>query len=169
MRSRNLILSLVLMLCGAIAVNAQAFDNPKVEYTFDLPSPGWHLVSDLGDAAQGLEFINGSDRNEGLLVIRKIVVEAGTSAMEAAKRDQDQSQRYRPGFVDGKQNDFAGRVNGVVATFEYTSGGKPMAGLIYYLQTDNRTIYTLRFTGRRDKLALMRNQTDVVARSFKLR
>ena len=32
-----------------------------------------------------------------------------------------------------------------------------------------RTIYALRFTGLRDKLARIRNQTDLIARSFKLK
>jgi hypothetical protein len=44
-----------------------------------------------------------------------------------------------------------------------------MLGRIYYLQADNRTIYTLRFSGLRDKLGRIRNQTDMMARSFKLK
>jgi hypothetical protein len=57
----------------------------------------------------------------------------------------------------------------VVLSYEYTSGGKAMAGLTYYLQADNRTIYTLRFTGLRNKLGVIRNQTDMIARSFRLK
>ena len=34
---------------------------------------------------------------------------------------------------------------------------------------DNHTLYALRFTGMRDKLARIRNQTDLIARSFKLK
>ena len=44
-----------------------------------------------------------------------------------------------------------------------------MLGRVYYLQADNRTIYALRFTGLRDKLTRIRNQTDLIARSFKLK
>ena len=44
-----------------------------------------------------------------------------------------------------------------------------MMGRVYYLQADSRTVYALRFTGLRDKLARIRNQTDVIARSFKLK
>jgi hypothetical protein len=44
-----------------------------------------------------------------------------------------------------------------------------MLGRIYYLQADNRTIYALRFTGLRDRLARIRNQTDLIGRSFKLK
>ena len=63
----------------------------------------------------------------------------------------------------------AGKLNGVTFGYEYTSGGKAMAGRIYYLQPDNRTVYTLRFTGLRDRLQLIRNQTDAIARSFHLK
>jgi hypothetical protein len=44
-----------------------------------------------------------------------------------------------------------------------------MLGRTYYLQADNRTIYALRFTGLKDKLSRIRNQTDLIARTFKLK
>jgi len=44
-----------------------------------------------------------------------------------------------------------------------------MLGRTYYLQADNRTIYSLRFTGLRDKISRIRNQTDLIARTFKLK
>ena len=44
-----------------------------------------------------------------------------------------------------------------------------MMGRIYYLQADNRTIYALRFTGLRDKISRIRNQTDLIARTFKIK
>ena len=47
--------------------------------------------------------------------------------------------------------------------------GKPMMGRIYYLQADNRTVYALRFSGLRDKLMRIRNQTDLIARSFRVK
>ena len=169
MRGRTFLLAVTLSLAFAAVANAQSFDSPKFEYTLDLPSPSWHLSSEPDDVSQAVEFINGQDRGEGLLKIRKMVVEAGISADQTARNDKDQNLRYQRGYVDGKQDSFSGRVKGVVLSYEYTNGGKPMAGLIYYLQTDNRTIYTLRFTGRRDKLLLLRNQTDLSARSFKLK
>ncbi len=54
-------------------------------------------------------------------------------------------------------------------SYEYTAGGKAMAGRLYYLQADNRTVYALRFTGLRDRLLQIRNQTDSIARSFRLK
>ena len=44
-----------------------------------------------------------------------------------------------------------------------------MLGRTYYLRADNRTIYSLRFTGLRDKISRIRNQTDLIARTFKLK
>ncbi|HEX8096950.1 MAG TPA: hypothetical protein VF507_02890, partial [Pyrinomonadaceae bacterium] len=64
---------------------------------------------------------------------------------------------------------FAGRLNGVTVSYEYTAGGTAMAGRIDYLQADSRTIYMLRFTALRDRLSRIRNQTDLIARTFKLK
>ena len=71
--------------------------------------------------------------------------------------------------ASGKDERFSGRLSGVVAGYEYTSAGKPMAGRIYYLQADSRTVFVLNFTGLRDKLQRIQNQTDSIARSFRLK
>jgi hypothetical protein len=44
-----------------------------------------------------------------------------------------------------------------------------MAGRTYYLQGNSGTVYVLRFTGMRDKLLRIRNQTDLIARSLRLK
>ena len=71
--------------------------------------------------------------------------------------------------MEGKEEKFAGRLSGVTVSYEFIRTAKPMIGRIYYLQADNRTIYALRFSGLRDKLPRIRNQTDLIARSFKLK
>jgi hypothetical protein len=160
---------LTLVLAATIAgAQTQTFTNDKLEYALDLPSALWRVTSEPDSVHQHLEFIYG-DRNDGYLRIRKEIVDAGTSASDMAKRDQDQKLRFMTGYVDGKEEKFAGRLSGVALTYEYTSGGKAMAGLTYYLQADNRTIYTLRFTGLRTKLGIIRNQTDMIARSFRIK
>jgi hypothetical protein len=103
------------------------------------------------------------------LQIRKEVVDAGTTPSDLARRDLDQKLRFLPGFVEGKEETFKGRLSGVTVSYEFIRSAKPMMGRIYYLQADNRTIYALRFTGGRDKLARIRNQTDMIARSFQLK
>lgn len=169
-RLKIFLFSALILALAATAATAQTqtFTNDKLEYALDLPSATWRVTAEPDSLHQHLEFIYG-DRNDGYLRVRKEIVDTGTSASDVAKRDQDQKLRFMTGYVDGKEDKFAGKLSGVVLSYEYTSGGKAMAGRTYYLQADNRTIYTLRFTGLRDKLGVIRNQTDLIARSFRLK
>jgi len=167
---KNLTALLVLIVLGsAVAVLAQeTLVSDQGEYSIELPSSQWKSIAESDTSRERVEFVYG-DRMDGFLQIRKEIIDAGTTAADVALRDQDQKLRYIPGFVGGKQEAFSGRLSGVTASYEFTKAGKPMMGRIYYLQADNRTIYALRFTGLRDKLARIRNQTDAIARSFKLK
>ena len=156
------------MLMLSVVSAQQTYSNDKVEYTFDIPSPTWKTILDPDTAHPHPEFVYG-DRLDGYLTIRKEVVDPGTTAAEIARRDQDLTLRFLPGFVEGKQDSFNGRLDGVTISYEFVRTGKPMLGRTYYLQADNRTIYALRFTGLRDKLSRIRNQTDQIARTFKLK
>jgi len=162
-------LSLVFVVLLMPAVSAQqAYSNDKVEYTFDLPSATWRSILDPDAAHEHPEFVYG-DRLDGYLTIRKEVVDAGTTPSQLSRSDQDQKLHFLPGFVPGKEEPFNGRLDGVTMSYEFVRGGKTMLGRTYYLQADNRTIYALRFTGLKDKLSRIRNQTDLIARTFKLK
>jgi hypothetical protein len=166
---KQLMSGLVLFLLTAACVMAFAqepYDGGA--YTLDLPSATWKVISEPDETHEHAEFVNG-DRLEGYLQVRKEVVDAGTTPSDLGRRDLDQKLRFLPGFVEGKEEKFSGRLNGVTVSYEFIKTAKPMAGRIYYLQADNRTIYSLRFSGSRDKLARIRNQTDLIARSFKLK
>jgi len=166
---RILAFALVLMGLMAPAVLAQQlYTHDKVDYTFELPSPTWKSILEPDAAHEHPEFVYG-DRLDGYLTIRKEIVDPGTTAAELARRDQDLKLRFLPGFVEGKQEPFNGRLDGVTMSYEFVRTGKPMLGRTYYLQADNRTIYALRFTGLRDKLSRIRNQTDLIARTFKIK
>ncbi len=165
---RMILASVFLALSCLLATAQQVFISDKIDYTIELPSTTWRVVSEPDAAHEHVEFVYG-DRLEGHLQLRKEVVDAGTTASDLARRDRDQKFRFHPGFVEGKEETFSGRLNGVTVSYEFIKTGKPMIGRIYYLQADNRTIYALRFTGLRDKLARIRNQTDLIARSFKLK
>ena len=166
---KNLIAILVLSLLGCVSVAAQdPYTSGNDEFTVELPSSVWRVISEPDALHQHMEFVYG-DRLDGYLQIRKEVVDAGTTPSDVARRDLGQKLRFLPGFVEGKEENFAGRLNGVTVSYEFVRTAKPMLGRIYYLQADNRTIYALRFTGLRDKIARIRNQTDVIARSFKLK
>ena len=165
-----LLIALMLSLGSALSSNAQehSYSSAKVNYVVDLPSATWRLVDEPDDVHQHAEFVYG-DRNDGYLRIRKEALEEGLTIKEFAHRDQDQKERFRPGYVDGKEEPFSGRLSGVTMSYEFTQAGKPMAGRSYYLQGDSGTVYVLRFTGMRDKLLRIRNQTDLIARSLRLK
>ena len=165
---RTLKAMLVLVIACAVASAQEAFSSDKLEYLIEFPSAEWRVISESDAAHEHLEFVLG-DRLSGHLQIRKEIVESGTSASDVARRDLDQKLRFLPGFVEGKEERFSGRLNGIMVSYEYVKTGKPMLGRIYYLQADNRTIYALRFSGLRDKLARIRNQTDFITRNFRLK
>ena len=153
---------------ASVATGQHAFTNDKIDYMLELPSTQWRVISEPDAAHEHAEFVY-NDRLDGHLQIRKEIVEAGTKASDLARRDLDQKLRFFPGFVEGKEETFSGRLSGITISYEFVKTGKPMMGRVYYLQGDNRTIYALRFTGLKDKLARIRNQTDLIARSFKLK
>jgi hypothetical protein len=160
-------LLVLIALAAPVALAQQTYTHDQVEYSFEIPSPNWKSILEP-DASHQPEFVYG-DRLDGYLQIRKEVVDAGTTPAVLAQRDQDLRLRFLPGFVEGKQEPFNGRLDGVTMSYEFVRTGKPMLGRVYYLQADNRTIYALRFTGLKDKLARIRNQTDLIARTFKLK
>ena len=163
------VVALVLLgVMGSAGLAQALYTSDKVDYSFELPSTTWRVISEPDPAHEHTEFVYG-DRLEGYLQVRKEVVEAETTAADLARRDLDQKLRFLPGFVEGKQEPFKGRLDGVTVSYEFVKTGKPMVGRVYYLQADNRTIYALRFSGLRDKLSRIRNQTDLIARTFKIK
>ncbi len=164
------LIAVLLLITGvcSLAAGQESYTSDQIDYTIELPSTLWRVISEPDAAHEHAEFVYG-DRLDGYLRIRKEVVDAATTPSDLARRDMAQKLRFLPGFVEGKEESFRGRLNGVTVSYEFVRTAKPMMGRIYYLQADNRTIYTLRFTGLRDKLARIRNQTDLIARSFKLK
>lgn len=163
---RILVFALLLIaLMAPVALAQQLYTHEKVGYTFELPSAMWKAILEPDAAHEHPEFVYG-DRLDGFLTIRKEIVEAGTTPSQVAERDLV-NQRFLPGFVEGKEERFSGRLDGITVSYEFVRTGKPMIGRTYYLQADPRTIYALRFTGLRDKLSRIRNQTDLIARTFK--
>lgn len=157
-------------LAFAAAASAQeGYTSDGEDYSVELPTQNWKAVPRTDGVHEHTDFVNG-DRTDGYLRIRKEVIEGNTSLSDFARAQQDTKLRFLPGFVaSGKEERFAGRLNGIVTGYEYTSAGKPMAGRVYYLQADARTVYVLHFQGARDRLQRIQNQTDAIARSFRLK
>jgi hypothetical protein len=171
MRRTTFLLACVLTLAalGAPARAQETFSDAGVDYTLELPTATWKATSRPDSVHQHVEFVNG-DRMDGYLRIRKEAVKHDETPAVMAERDADLKLRYKSGYVGGgKAERFAGRLNGVTMGYEYTEAGKQMAGRVYYLQADNHTVYKLHFTGLREKLQRARNQTDSIARSFRLK
>src|SRR5712672_3195805 len=127
------------------SVQEHSYSNPKSNYVVDFPSATWRLVDEPDEIHQHAEFVYG-DRNDGYLRIRKESLDERLDIKEFAARDQDQKERFRPGYVDGKDDPFIGRLTGRTVSFEFSQAGKPMAGRSYYLQGDSHTVFVLRFT-----------------------
>ena len=106
------------------------YTSQKVEYIVDFPSPMWRLVDEPDEMHQHAEFVY-NDRNDGYMRIRKEKLDEGLTVREFARRDQEQKVRFLPGYVDGKEDSFTGRMTGVTVSYEFTQAGKPMAGRTY--------------------------------------
>jgi hypothetical protein len=160
----------VIVYAGWRAAHSQkrTFTTDDLEYVLELPSPDWQAVSRL-DVHHHFEFVYGNDSANGYLQIRKILVNAGTTASALFERDEKWELQKLAGYVMCSGTAFKGQLSGTVFWYEYASGGRLMFGNAYYLQIDNSTFYSLRFTGTRDKLPILRHQMDFIAGSFHLK
>ena len=173
MRAQKTISILVLLLAGCVAVAGQTrqFSKADIEYVLDLPSPAWQHITRL-DVHDHVDFSNGNEPANGYLRVRKIFLNQPATTADLF-RDQEKWELQRlPGYMVCSECEglsFQGRLSGAVFAYEYIASGRPMYGRIYYLQVDQRTFYSLRFTVARDKLQAVRDQMDLIAQSFRLK
>lgn len=170
---RRFFFSIALCLClsAAFSVNASAqnltFSDANVDYTFDLPEATWKMVTKPTATSPNVEYVH-VDRLDAHLEIRKVSSKPDELTSDVIQRDQEQKLQFLPGYVAGKEENFAGNLKGKAFNYEYVRAGKNMSGRFYYLKdTNSPDVYVLRFTGSRDKLRTIRNQTDSIARTFK--
>lgn len=157
----------LIMLCAFSAFAQFDFDDPNVEYTFTLPSDNWKMVSEPSELSPNVEFVYDF-KKDGHLEIRKIEVEPKTLFGEIIEREESALQ-FTPGYVAGKEENFQGSYNGRIFNYEYVRSGRAMSGRFYFLKTSETSVYVLRFTGLKDKLRSIRNETDSIARTFKIK
>src|SRR4028119_1974642 len=113
---------IIFIACGALMLaalpvpaqeeGAQKYTNERLEYALELPNAKWRALTRPDSVHNHTEFIYG-DRSDGLLRIRKEVVDAGTTAADIARRDHDLKFRFQPGYVESKEERVARRVTGV--------------------------------------------------------
>lgn len=168
MKRNNLmmIFASIAMFLAAVPAMAQAdmFSDPTVDYSFQLPEPKWKMTVKPSVTSPNVEYVYG-DRFDGHLEVRRLTV-AKDSILSDIVQSEEQKLQFRPGFVAGKEENFAGRLRGSVFNFEYVAAGRSMAGRFYFLKVNETTVYLLRFSGQKDMLRSIRNQTDSIARTF---
>lgn len=153
----------VASLSKPVAASADELTKVFDDYSLELPNATWKTVSKSGNA----EIVYG-DRLDGYLQVRQATMNDGETLGDVVEREQNQKLQFLPGFVNGKEEPFKGTLSGKAINYEFTQSGKPMTGRVYFLQS-GKDVYVLRFTGSSAKLRLIRNQTDAIARSFKLK
>lgn len=161
-----IILALVFatLFAGTAVAQDNTFSDPSADYTFVLPDPKWKLTQRPSAANSNVEFVY-EDRMDCHLQVRRLTVSREALLADVIE-DEEQRLQVRPGFVAGREENFAGRLRGSVFNFEYLASGRSMAGRFYFLRSGETTIYMLRFTGQKDTVRSLRNQLDAIARSF---
>ena len=164
----SVLLSIIVSLFFAVSAFAQndTFKDANAEYIFDLPEATWKQIVKPSTTSPNVEYVFG-DRANGHLEVRKLSLKSGGILSDLIE-DEEQKLQFLPGYVAGKDENFKGSLTGKVFNYEYVRSGRNMSGRFYFLKVDDKTVYVLRFTGLSNKLRSIRNQTDLIARTFEV-
>jgi hypothetical protein len=178
LRISTLFLWMMWMICLAGIQPAQqaqeltSFDDPDGKYSLKLPK-GWIFVvnQDKVTGKNDVQIVFGV-RENGALKIRVIEnVDPKAETIAVARKDENDSLRYLTGINTPKVETFlTGNRMSALTAYEFkNTANQPMAGRNYYVRVNDTTVYLLRFQGRITTLPSLRNQTDLIARSLKLK
>jgi hypothetical protein len=171
MKSNNLrfLFSLAIGVFLAVSTFAQTktFSDSNVEYTFEMPNEVWKMTATPSEMNPNVEYVYG-DKMDGHFEVRKIIVKADEMLSDSIAAEEN-SWKFRQGYVAGREENFSGALSGKVFNFEFIRSARNMSGRFYFLRANDTTVYVLRFTGERDKLRAIRNQTDSIARTFQIK
>lgn len=152
----------------SLPVLAQSeFSDPNAEYTFSIPSDSWKMTVKPSAISPNVEYVYNF-RNEAHLEVRKTSVDA-SKGFDEIIREEEQKLQFKPGYVAGRDENFKGALDGRVFNYEFIRSGRNMSGRFYFLKAGPTAYYILRFTGERDSLRTLRNETDLIARTFKVK
>ena len=170
---RSILVCLLFVIVPALTANAQTqlFSRDGVEFQMEFPSASWRAVTRV-DVHEHVEFINGTDRRDGYLRLRKKLVAPGTNTATLFAEDEKWELSALTGYVvcsGGTGTEFSGKLKGTRYSYEFVKDGTNMDGRMYYLQADSRTFYVLHFTVASEKLARLGPEMDFIARSFQLK
>ncbi|HKX33095.1 MAG TPA: hypothetical protein VJ302_35775 [Blastocatellia bacterium] len=164
------IITLLMVLLSASALAQEVFDDPDGQYTLTLPT-GWIAVVSQDSMGRNEVNIVFKIREYGALKVRRGEgLDDKVTPLDFAKKDEDQTVRFVPGYDKLALENFIiseGRT-GALLSYDFKNvAGQPFTGRNYYLRVADDKVFVLRFTGRRNTLSTLRNQTDSIARSFK--
>lgn len=162
-----LTIGVTLIFSAAVLAQTSAFSDENVEYGFDLPNATWKMTVKPSPMSPNVEYVYG-ERNQGYLEIRKLSVKADAMMADVIS-DEEQKLKFLQGYVAGKTENFAGNLRGNVFNFEFVRSGRNMSGRFYFLRANATTVYVVRFTAFTDSLKAIRNQTDLISRTFEIK
>ena len=120
--SRNISLLLFSTFILMVAVSPlfsqdEIFSSPSVEYSFALPDAKWKLTVKPSETSPNVEYVYG-DRVDGHLEVRKLTTRKDVLLSDTI-RDEEQKLQFLPGYVAGKEENFVGRLRGIVFNYEF--------------------------------------------------
>jgi len=159
--------AIILLVPIGLFAQESTFSDPSVDYSFVLPEAGWKQIVKPSATSPNVEYVY-NDRREGYLEVRKLTV-AKNAILTDVMRTEETKLQFLPGYAAGKEENFSGALRGSVFNYEFLRIGRNMVGRLYLLRADDTTVYVLRFTGEREKLKSIRNQTDSIASTFNVK
>ena len=171
---RNFTMRLVLIVIAllapfTVAAQTQRYAVATGQYVLDLPSAQWRAITVSG-ANYPRDFRLSNDNGVVRLRIRREIVKyESVSTTDVAERQRRLDRSARLGYVTATVESFKGALSGTKYSYEYVSAGKPMATVIYYLRVTKRAIYRIEFSGPSKMLLDLANQTESIARSFRVK
>lgn len=136
------------------------------DYVLTLPATKWRSETEPGTIRDRIYFMY-EDEDPIELYVRKKLVDTDVGAAELIQKRERWDRATIRGYVKTGSEIFEGEFDGAKYAYEYVSDGKVTGKQIYYLQTDNRTIYLLEFSGSQTKLWELKDQIETIARSFR--
>ncbi len=158
-----LMFAVLISVTSAIAQES-VFSDPNVDYRFTLPNDTWKMTTKPSELSPNVEYVYGL-RRDGFLEVRRMVVSKDTLLTDLIRNEEPKLQ-FLPGYVAGSEENFRGKFSGSIFNYEYAHSGHAFGGRMYFLRANDTTVYVLKFTGNKESLRSIRNQTDSIARTF---
>ncbi|MFN0085206.1 MAG: hypothetical protein ACKVX9_07450 [Blastocatellia bacterium] len=177
MMSRNclfLFAALILLAPASFAQSAsEVFEDPEGKFVLTLPA-GWLAI--VTQDALGRKDVNivFKVRENGALKIRRLDdANPDLEVIALAQKDEEQTLRFLPGYdklnIEKIPIGGASGRTGALVSYDYKNGGQPFTGRDYFVRMEDKSVYVLRFRGRKTILGTLRSHTDAITRSFKLK